>query len=172
MAMPRAAWQALGGFDEQIFLYWEDTELCWRAWLLGWRVLSDLEAYVYHARGGSGGGPGWDAEQTRNGLYTYLKLMRWRAAAPFVVSLAIKTLAKIALRRQPGLLAAWAWNFKRLGLTLARRRALAGRRRGDPAHIERLIAEHTRRGRAERQERRRMVYYPDGRQNGSYYDPS
>jgi N-acetylglucosaminyl-diphospho-decaprenol L-rhamnosyltransferase len=55
MLMPRADWQALGGFDEQIFLYWEDTELCWRAWLLGRRVLVDLEALVYHQRGGSGG---------------------------------------------------------------------------------------------------------------------
>ena len=83
MLMPRAAWQELGGFDERIFLYWEDTELCWRAWLLGRRVLADLEALVYHERGGSGGGGRrWDAEQIKNGLYTYLKLMRWRRAHP------------------------------------------------------------------------------------------
>jgi N-acetylglucosaminyl-diphospho-decaprenol L-rhamnosyltransferase len=151
MLMPRAIWQELGGFDEQIFLYWEDTELCWRAWLLGRRVLADLEALVYHERGGSGGGGArWDAEQIKNGLYTYLKLMRWRRALPFVALLAGKTLAKMLLRRQPGLLDAWRWNWRHLGQTLAARRELRHARRGDPAALERRIAAHARRQRSER----------------------
>jgi GT2 family glycosyltransferase len=162
LAMPRVAWEALGGFDERIFLYWEDTELCWRAWLLGWRVLADLEAYVYHERGGSTGGRRWDAELTKNGLYSYIKLMRWRRVIPFAVLLATKTLIKIVCWRQPELLAAWSWNFRRLGFTLAQRRELAHRRRGSPAELERRIAVHAQRGRALRQERRRVVYYPDG----------
>ena len=145
MLMPRAAWQALGGFDEQIFLYWEDTELCWRAWLLGQRVLTDLEAVVYHERGGSGGGRRWDTEQTKNGLYTYLKLMRWRCVLPFAARQAAKTLAKSVLRRQPGLLEAWRWNWRHLGETLAHRRELRRAHRGDPAALERRVAEHTRR---------------------------
>jgi GT2 family glycosyltransferase/SAM-dependent methyltransferase len=155
MLMPRAAWQDLGGFDERIFLYWEDTELCWRAWLLGRRVLNDLEAIVYHERGGSGGGQRWDAEQTKNGLYTYLKLMRWRRTLPFAALLAAKTLAKLALRRQPGLLEAWRWNWRRLGETLARRRELRREGRGDPAALERLVQVHTRRMRHARAMRRR-----------------
>jgi GT2 family glycosyltransferase len=150
MLMPRKVWQQLGGFDEQIFLYWEDTELCWRAWLLGWRVLVDLEALVYHERGGSGGGQRWDAEQIKNGMYTHLKLMRWRRTIPFVALQAGKTLAKLVLRRQAGLLAAWRWNWRHLGYTLAARRELLRARRGDPAALERRIAAHTRRQRAER----------------------
>ncbi len=157
MLMPRAAWQALGGFDERIFLYWEDTELCWRAWLLGWRVLADLEAIVYHERGGSGGGRRWDAEQTKNGLYTHLKLMRWRRVLPFAALLAAKTLAKILLRRQPGLLDAWRWNWRHLGATLAYRRELLRARRIDAATLERRIAAHERRQRSERAERRRSL---------------
>ena len=158
MLLPRAAWQALGGFDEQIFLYWEDTELCWRAWLRGWRVLADLEALVYHARGGSGGGgQRWDAEQIKNGLYTYLKLMRWRRAIPFAALLAGKTFAKLVLRRQPGLLAAWRWNWQHLGQTLAARRELLRARRINPAALERRIAAHARRQRSERAERRRSA---------------
>jgi GT2 family glycosyltransferase len=164
MIMPRAAWEALGGFDERIFLYWEDTELCWRAWLLGWRVLADLETYVYHERGGSTGGRRWDAELIKNSLYTYLKLMRWRHIIPFAVLLAAKTLIKAVRSPQPELLGAWVWNVRQLGFTLAQRRELARRRRGSPAELERRIAEHTRRGRALRQARRRMVYYPDGKQ--------
>ena len=161
LAMPRAAWEALGGFDERIFLYWEDTELCWRAWLLGWRVLADLDAYVYHERGGSTGGRRWDAELTKNGLYTYLKLMRWRRVIPFAALLAAKTLIKLVRWRQPELLAAWSWNVRHLGFTLALRRELVCRRRGSPAELERRIAVHAQRGRALRQERRRMVYFSD-----------
>lgn len=155
MALPRAAWQALGGFDEQMFLYWEDVELCWRAWLLGWRVLADLQAMVYHERGAIAGSRRWDAEQTKNSLYTHLKLMRWRRTLPFAALLLLKTLAKAALRRSPGLLEAWLWNARHLGLTLARRRALLARRQADPAALEALIDTHNRRQRRERRQRKR-----------------
>ncbi|HJZ49990.1 MAG TPA: glycosyltransferase family 2 protein [Roseiflexaceae bacterium] len=151
----RAAWDQLGGFDERFFLYWEDTELCWRAWLLGWRVLEDFEAQVYHERGGSAGNRRWDAERTKNALRTYLKLMRWRRTLPFAATLLAKTLAKIAIRREPQLLAAWGWNWRHLGETLAWRRQLAAARRGEAAELERMIAIHERRGRRERRQRRR-----------------
>jgi GT2 family glycosyltransferase len=157
MLMPRAAWRALGGFDEQIFMYWEDTELCWRAWLLGWRVLADLEAIVYHERGGSGGGRRWDTERTKNSLYTYLKLMRWRRVLPFVALLAGKTLVKLMLHRQPGLLAAWHWNWCHLGETLVHRHELLRVRRGDLDALERRIVAHEHRQRGERAERQRML---------------
>jgi GT2 family glycosyltransferase len=156
LLMPRADWQELGGFDEQIFLYWEDTELCWRAWLLGRRVLVDLEALVYHERGGSGGGgQRWAAEQIKNGLDTHLKLMRWRRVIPYTALLAGKTLAKIVLRHQPGLLDAWRWNWRHLGQTLAIRHELLRLAQGDPAALERRITVHVRRQRAERAQRRR-----------------
>jgi GT2 family glycosyltransferase len=154
----RAAWQALGGFDERYFLYWEDTDLCWRAWLLGWRVLEDLEAYVVHERGGSGGGARWDAERAKNALRTYLKTMRWRMVAPFATRLFATSLAKIVLRRSPGMLGAWAWNWRYLGETLAHRRELARRRRLDPARLERLAAIHERRGWHERRKRRAQTF--------------
>ncbi|MCI4323556.1 MAG: glycosyltransferase [Thermoplasmata archaeon] len=35
----RSAFVALGGFDPSFFLYFEETELCWRAWRAGWRVV-------------------------------------------------------------------------------------------------------------------------------------
>jgi GT2 family glycosyltransferase len=157
MMIRRAAWAQLGGFDERFFLYWEDTELCWRAWLLGWRVLEDLEACVYHERGGSAGDRRWDGERTKNALRTYLKLMRWRRALPFIALELVKTLAKIVIRREPGLLTAWGWNWRHLGETLAWRRELLQRRHGDIDALERLVAIHERRGRHERRERRRMI---------------
>jgi N-acetylglucosaminyl-diphospho-decaprenol L-rhamnosyltransferase len=157
MMVRRAAWEQLDGFDERFFLYWEDTELCWRAWLLGWRVLEDFEARVYHERGGSAGDRRWDQERTKNALRTYLKLMRWRRTLPFVALLLAKTVVKIAIRREPGLLTAWSWNWRHLGETLAWRRELARARHGHVAELERMIASHARRGRRERRQRRRNI---------------
>lgn len=146
-------WQQLGGFDERFFLYWEDTELCWRAWLLGYRVLADLETFVYHERGGSTGGSNWDGERTKNSLRTYLKLMRWRRVLPFVVTLAAKTAVKYVRSRDGALLEAWRWNWRMLGETLAERRSIERRRKGDYAALERLIDAHEKRMRQERRDR-------------------
>jgi N-acetylglucosaminyl-diphospho-decaprenol L-rhamnosyltransferase len=157
MMMPRRVWEALGGFDEAIFLYWEDTELCWRAWLLGWRVAADLEAHVYHERGGSTRGRRWDVELTRNGLYTYLKLMRWRRVVPFVMLLAVKTVAKAVLHRDRHMLSAWISNMRRLGPTLRARAAFRARITGDAGMLEQRIRTQARRLRREREQRRRGV---------------
>jgi N-acetylglucosaminyl-diphospho-decaprenol L-rhamnosyltransferase len=49
----RQAWEAVGGFDEQFFLYWEDVDLCKRLWQAGWQVVSEPAARVTHHRGSS-----------------------------------------------------------------------------------------------------------------------
>ena len=144
MMVRRAAWRALGGFDKQIFLYWEDTEFCWRAWRMGWRVASDMQAVVYHRRGGSAGGMDWDAQRIKNSLYTYLKLMRWRRVLPFAAVLACKTVVKFALRPRRDLLGAWLWNAAHLPETLAARRRLARGRGIAPAQLEQMIDAHAR----------------------------
>jgi GT2 family glycosyltransferase len=33
----RSVFEALGGFDESMFMYFEETDLCWRGWLRGAR---------------------------------------------------------------------------------------------------------------------------------------
>jgi len=55
MLLRRAALSdlALDGeiFDEDFFVYHEDTDLCWRAQRLGWRVHYEPGARAFHARG-------------------------------------------------------------------------------------------------------------------------
>lgn len=155
MVVRRAAWEELCGFDEHMFLYWEDTDLCWRAWLQGWRVVEDQRSFVYHERGGSTRGRRWDAELTKNSLYSYLKLMRWRRVIPFALLLAAKTLVKLLLLRDPALLQAWGWNARHLGETLRRRRSLT-RRNADLQALERMIDRQNRRLALERRARRRL----------------
>ena len=47
-AMRRELFEALSGFDEDTFLYMEDTDLSWRARLSGWRCLYAPESVVLH----------------------------------------------------------------------------------------------------------------------------
>ncbi|MBO9626638.1 MAG: glycosyltransferase family 2 protein [Microbacterium sp.] len=48
-----ATWRRLGGFDESLFLYWEDVELSLRATAEGLRLAVAPEAVVWHAEGAS-----------------------------------------------------------------------------------------------------------------------
>jgi hypothetical protein len=43
----------LGGFDEDYFIFQEDVDLCWRAWLFGFRIFPVPKAKIYHAAGGT-----------------------------------------------------------------------------------------------------------------------
>ncbi|GIV96664.1 MAG: hypothetical protein KatS3mg057_1321 [Herpetosiphonaceae bacterium] len=112
-------------------------------------------SFVYHERGGSTRGRRWDAELTKNSLYSYLKLMRWRRVIPFALLLAAKTLVKLLLLRDPALLQAWGWNARHLGETLRRRRSLT-RRNADLQALERMIDRQNRRLALERRARRRL----------------
>jgi N-acetylglucosaminyl-diphospho-decaprenol L-rhamnosyltransferase len=41
-------WHELGGFDERIYMYAEDLDLCWRARMHGWKVWFTSEAAFVH----------------------------------------------------------------------------------------------------------------------------
>ncbi len=43
--------QTVGGFDENFWMYCEDVDLSWRAWLNGFRVIYNREAVAYHFTG-------------------------------------------------------------------------------------------------------------------------
>jgi GT2 family glycosyltransferase len=45
----------LGGFDDRYYAYNEETDLCWRAWLAGYKVIYAPKAIVYHKLGATGG---------------------------------------------------------------------------------------------------------------------
>lgn len=47
-AADREKFLQLGGFDEDIFAFWEDLDLCYRAWKMGYRVVYEPGSVVYH----------------------------------------------------------------------------------------------------------------------------
>ena len=49
MLIRREVFDALGGFDEGFFLYWEDADFCRRAAAAGWQTLYDPSVQVTHA---------------------------------------------------------------------------------------------------------------------------
>lgn len=53
----RSLFEKLGGFDEDLFMYFEDKDLCRRATLLGSRVLYLPEVELFHFRGASSSSP-------------------------------------------------------------------------------------------------------------------
>jgi len=56
VAYRRQAWEAVGGFDEDFFMYLEDVDLGWRLQLAGWPAVFVPRARVYHMLSATGGG--------------------------------------------------------------------------------------------------------------------
>jgi len=53
MVILKKVFVEVGGFDEDYFMYLEETDLCWRVWLNGYRVVFIPLSIVYHAFAGS-----------------------------------------------------------------------------------------------------------------------
>lgn len=51
--IPRSVWDAVGGFDEEFFLYWEDVDFSRRAVIAGARLLLVDDATAWHDEGGT-----------------------------------------------------------------------------------------------------------------------
>ena len=126
-------------FDEDFFLYHEDTDLSWRAHVLGWRVYYEPLARAVHARG-------WKKDQRfrvppavrRHSFKNYyLQLIKNESAAGFLLRLPV-LLAWEVLRlghaaiRDPQILPAYADAWGLAGRAFHKRRILRARRARGP----------------------------------------
>lgn len=109
------AWADLGGFDEKLFLYWEDVELSLRAHDRGLRFEIVPSAVVWHAVGGTSGEHGQSRHFYRYSARNRVAVMRRRRGlrAVFGVPGLIATvrLALHPLRESSG-----RWSKFRVGL--------------------------------------------------------
>ncbi len=95
MLVRRRIFGELGGFDPDYFAYCEDVDLCWRAWLHGYRVEYAPASVVLHKLGGTFGGrrsPLRIRLGQRNRLRTMLKNL---GALDLVVAVAVSGLYDI-----------------------------------------------------------------------------
>jgi GT2 family glycosyltransferase len=70
LLLRREAFEDVGGFDPEFFMFNEDVDLCWRLWERGWTVRLCTDAEFVHVGGGSTGGD-WTSlyrEQVRGHL--------------------------------------------------------------------------------------------------------
>ena len=99
-------------FDEDFFLYHEDTDLCWRSQRLGWRVYYEPRARALHGRGWRREGRFEVPPRVRRHSFKnhYLQLIKNESLGGFLL-------------RLPVLL---AWEVLRLGHAVLRDRAVLG----------------------------------------------
>jgi len=51
MMIQHSLFERLGGFDKDFFAYFEETDLAWRVWLAGYRIVYIPQSVVYHKVG-------------------------------------------------------------------------------------------------------------------------
>lgn len=131
-----------GGFDEKFFMYHEDVDLCWRFWLLGFRVLTAPSAVAYHHFGASTQahqGMTWrELRGERHNMRALLKNYESRNL--------LKTFWRLIRRRQ-SLRRKWnqcrnfLWNLLKMPDTLKRRKWIQSRRTRSDSDLEFLIVQ-------------------------------
>jgi GT2 family glycosyltransferase len=96
MFVRRAAFLALGGFDERFFMFYEDVDLGWRLNLRGWRFRYVPESVAFHEHHGTVGKFGSFKEAfylERNALFTLYKNLEQQnldAALPAALALTVR----------------------------------------------------------------------------------
>jgi len=137
----RSLFAALGGFDEDFFMVYEDVDLSYRARLLGWRVMYAHDAIVEHAGSASMGRASDTAAfyGQRNLEWTWVKntprRLLWRTAIGHLFY-DIAGGAAYARRGQAGVWLRAKWSAVRgLGPMLAKRRAQQRSATADPASL-------------------------------------
>jgi GT2 family glycosyltransferase len=76
-AVRKPVWEALGGFDETLYMYYEETDLSWRAQLAGYRCLYVPGSMVCHDYRPSPPSPSRLYYSIRNRHVMLLKNWRW-----------------------------------------------------------------------------------------------
>jgi hypothetical protein len=132
MIAPRSVFLSLGGFDPDFFAYFEDVDYCWRAWLVGFRVVYVPSSIMYHKFSATMG-PLLTPERVflgeRNRLQTMIENLEFRSlVAAALVSFAYllsRLVAFLAQRRLKVVLAIirgnW-WALRHLPIIAAKRR--------------------------------------------------
>lgn len=146
-AIRKELWERLGGFDPLLFMYYEETDLSWRAALQGYSSWYIPESVVEHDAKFKPS-PGAVYYSTRNRLILLAK--HWKMLTLLLLSPALLLaelvewvyLLRLGRGYAWGKLRAWGWLLGHIGAILhSRRRAQVGRRVSDAELLERCAVQ-------------------------------
>lgn len=132
MLLRKSALQKIGLFDEDFFIYFEETDLCHRLWLAGYTVVYEPTSVIYH----------WEAMDThkqmqeftitylsfRNRISSFLINLEWINAVKILFALGtiyVCLMVYYLVKLRPSI--SWAivlsivWNIQHISLTLKKR---------------------------------------------------
>lgn len=128
------------GYDAGFYMYHEDVDLCWRFWLLGYRVVTAPRSVVYHHFSHStrdNRGMDWrELIGERNAMRSMIKNYEWKNLVRRLSDLMHVPQNPDRKRKQRQSL---KWNLRKLPDTLLRRRWIQKRRLRSDAEIDHLI---------------------------------
>ena len=134
MLIRRSLFERLEGFDEDFVVYFEDTDLCWRAWLLGYKVRLIPFSLIFHSSGRttSKSGHGYIAYHTfKNRLCSLIKNLSLKdllIVLPMHLAICLGGSLAFFANGKPAssaaILRAMGWNIFNLRRTLKKRRIM------------------------------------------------
>lgn len=145
----RDSFTRMGGYDSDLYLFYEDIDLFWRARVLGIPITFNENLFIYHKGGATVSGGHHRGEQKyatsslrrflneRNAIRNLIKNYSWPFLLPIVGVYFFLSLAEAAFLFlvSPNFqvfkiyLGSWAWNLVHLPNTLAFRRLVQRQRR-------------------------------------------
>lgn len=142
----REVFEELGGFDEDYYLYWEETDFAWRAWLAGYQVLFAPNITVWHAYGTKEKGKQYYKRRQkfyrpayfgcRNMITTLIKNLGTKKLLfmlPINIScwliLAVLFVLKFDIKKSLAIVKGVLWNVVNLPQTLKKRRRIQVQRK-------------------------------------------
>lgn len=130
----RKAIEKIGLFDEDFFIFFEETDLCFRLWLAGYSVMYEPESVIYHLGGGdTTASNSYQYEKRlymsfRNMLCCYLKnfgIYNLFAVLPVFIFtqtvLCLYYLITLKLNLVKVIMSAYYWNICNLSSTIKKR---------------------------------------------------
>jgi GT2 family glycosyltransferase len=148
MLVRKSMFRILGGFDERLPLGYEDVEICWRAWVRGWKSVFAPAAICWHRVSASIESLGEGSRMSFRGIYygrllmaTKLLPVRYIIMTWFVTVAGLTSdIAGLRWQRVADRLRMLTAFINDLGPLLRQRHQIFGAERGSPSqHLNRLL---------------------------------
>lgn len=150
MMLRKSALETEGSFDEDLFIYFEETDLCHRLWLAGFEVVYEPKSLVYHAEAIDTHREFGEFRITylsfRNRIASYIKTLELGHLVPMIsILLGIYCILCMyyLLRLKPALskaiLLSVLWNAKELPNTIRKRNLIQQKRAKTDDELFRII---------------------------------